>query len=145
VTMSRFTDEQRAFSFASDRALQTQVQAAQVMKTSEDLKHQLVNTGMQRRLDLMQGLQESLVKLSGIASRLEAIDIKLRYTASVQSQFGKGALHRPEIVIYRSGGKTEQAATEDAELSAGDVLEVTLFMLPAESKKAAMVQTPDLD
>jgi polysaccharide biosynthesis/export protein len=127
LTSPRVTDARRAVLLSSTRKLQTAAQLMQVKKQQEDVARQLERLDDQRRIKLLQELQESRAKLAQIRAKLQSTGEKLRYVAA-RSQLVGGNELNPQIALVRKreNGRERIIADEDSELQPGDVVEVTL-------------------
>jgi polysaccharide export outer membrane protein len=123
----RVTDARRAVLLSSTRKLQTAASLMQVRKQQGDLARQLEKLDDQRRIALLQELQDASVKLGEVRSKLRVAEEKLQYAASVKSQL-IGGKAQPRITVLRKEGKNWQnlPADEEFELQPGDVVEVAL-------------------
>lgn len=128
IPKPRYTEERRIALLSSTRVLQTMASVAQVKRDRAEIARRLQRLDDQRRLDLLRQLQDAGMALSEVRSKLEAVGEKLLYTGTIKSQLTRGPGGKPEIVVFRkdSHGTERIAATEDTELSPGDVVEVAL-------------------
>lgn len=124
----RVADARRAVQLSSTRKLQTQAQLMQAKRQQEELKRKLEKLDDQRKLDLLQELQDTGVKLNEIRGKLQSVGEKLQYTAMIRSQLVQGADSKPNIAIIRKGEKGWERiiADEDTELQPGDAVEIAL-------------------
>jgi len=127
LTSPRVTDARRAVLLSSTRKLQTAAQLMQVKKQQDDVARQLERLDDQRRIKLLQELQESRAKLAQIRAKLQSTGEKLQYVAA-RSQLVGGNQINPQIALIRKceNGRERIIADEDSELLPGDVVEVTL-------------------
>jgi polysaccharide export outer membrane protein len=132
LTSQRVTDARRAVLLSSTRKLQTTATLMQVRKQQDDFSRQLEKLDDQRRIALLQELQDASVKLGEIRSKLQGVREKLQYAASVRSQLVGGSGNRPQISVLRKGEKGWESslANEELELLPGDVVEVALQYEP---------------
>jgi polysaccharide export outer membrane protein len=124
----RVTDDRRAVLLSSTRKLQTEASLMQVRKQQGDLARQLEKLDDQRRIALLQEMQDASVKLGEARSKLGIAEEKLQYAATIKSQLTSGKA-RPRITVLRKEGanwQTLAGADEEFELQPGDVVEVTL-------------------
>jgi polysaccharide export outer membrane protein len=130
ISKPRYSEERRIALLSSTRVLQTMASLAQVKRDRAEIARRLQRLDDQRRLELLRQLQDTEMALSEVRSRLEAVGEKLLYTGTIKSQLTRGPGGKPEITVFRKDGNgTERiAATEDTELSPGDVVEVTLHL-----------------
>jgi polysaccharide export outer membrane protein len=128
VAMPRITDARRALLLSATRKLQTISQLMLTKRQRDDFSRQLERLDDQRRIKLLQELQEAGVRLNQIKAKLQAVGEKLQYTALVRSQLVRGAGSKPQITIVRKAekGRERFIAEEDSELQPGDVVEVAL-------------------
>lgn len=124
----RVVDARRAVLLSATRKLQTETQLSQAQKLRLELGRQLERADDQRKIDLLQELQEANVKVAGLAAKLRSVEEKLHYTGIVRSQLARGKGAKPDIAIIRrtDQGHQRMAADEDFELSPGDIVEVAL-------------------
>jgi polysaccharide export outer membrane protein len=123
----RVTDARRAVLLSSTRKLQTAAQLMQVKKQQDDIARQLERLDDQRRIKLLQDLQEARTRLGQIQARLQSVGEKLLYTAA-RSQVVRGNELKPELTIIRNSksGPERIIVDQDSELQPGDVVEVAL-------------------
>jgi polysaccharide export outer membrane protein len=128
VTVPRLTDARRALLLSSTRKLQTTAQLMLQRRQRQDSARQLERLDDQRKVALLNELQDAGVKINQIRARLQGIAEKIQYTALVRSQLARGSGGKPEIAVVRSGptGRERFIAEEDTELQPGDVVEVAL-------------------
>jgi polysaccharide export outer membrane protein len=123
----RVTDARRAVLLSSTRKLQTAAQLMQIRKQEDDFARQVERLDDQRRIKLLQELQDARVLLGQVQAKLRSTSEKMKY-AAVRLSIGHGSELRPDIAIIRKGGKGIErvAADEDSELLPGDVIEVAM-------------------
>src|SRR5262249_36854991 len=95
VAMPRITDARRALLLSATRKLQTISQLMLTKRQRDDFSRQLERLDDQRRIKLLQELQEAGVRLNQIKAKLQAVGEKLQYTALVRSQLVRGAGSKP--------------------------------------------------
>jgi polysaccharide export outer membrane protein len=123
----RVTDARRAVLLSSTRKLQTEASLMQVRKQQGDLARQLEKLDDQRRIALLQELQEANVRLGEARSKLKVADEKLQYAASAKSQLMAGKVEARIMVLRKEGNAWKNLpADEEFELQPGDVVEVAL-------------------
>ena len=117
----RVTDARRAVLLSSTRKLQTGAQLMEVKKRQDDYARQLERLDDQRRIKLLQELQDTRVALSHT-------QVKLQGTGEKLSHLARGHEFRPDVSIVRTGEKGREVivTNEDFELQPGDVVEVVL-------------------
>jgi polysaccharide export outer membrane protein len=136
LTSSRVTDARRAVLLSSTRKLQITAQLMQVRKQQDDFARQLQRLDDQRKIRLLEELQDASVKLAETRAKLEGVREKLEYTAQVRSQLTRETGGSPQITVLRKGDKGwERAlANEEFELQPGDMVEVALRYEQAASR-----------
>lgn len=131
-TVLRLLDARRSLLLSSTRQLQTQVFLAAVERERQDFNHKAEKVDDQRRLAIIDQLQQAKVKLAGIRAHLEAVGEKLVYVGMVRSQLVRGDdKKKPNLTLFRkngSGGSDRLTVTQDDELQPGDVIDVSLAM-----------------
>ncbi len=125
----RVTDARRSVLLSSTRKLQTAAQLMQVKKQQDDIARQLERIDDQRRIKLLQDLQDARTKLGQLRAKLQSVGEKLLYTAA-RSQVMRGNELKPDLAVIRMGksGPERMTVDQDSELQPGDVVEVTLRM-----------------
>jgi polysaccharide biosynthesis/export protein len=123
----RVTDARRALLLSSTRKLQTAAQLMQVKKQQDDIARQLERFDDQRRIKLLQDLQDARTRLGQIQAKLQSVGEKLLYTAA-RSQVMRGNEFKQDLVVIRMDNGTLARITvdQDTELQPGDVVEVAL-------------------
>jgi polysaccharide biosynthesis/export protein len=132
ASVARIAEEQRALAFASERLLQTEAQLTLAKKDEEEQRRQLQKTQDQRRLKLMQDLQEAETKLADVRTRVRAVGDKIVYVGSLRSRLASDMNGKPRFQIFRKNLAAWEGrdVDEDVELVPGDVIEVTLRQNP---------------
>ncbi len=130
LPITRVIEARRSLLLSSTRQLQTTALLYQVQRERQDFSHKADKLDDQRRLELLDELQDATVKLEGIRSRLTAAGEKLVYVGMVRSQLVRGKGSAPELSLVRkdpaTGATNSTPVTQDAELQPGDVVEVSL-------------------
>ncbi|MBV9431730.1 MAG: polysaccharide biosynthesis/export family protein [Hyphomicrobiales bacterium] len=128
LTSTRVTDARRAVLLSSTRKLQITAQLMQVRKQQDDFARQLERLDDQRKIKLLEELQDANVKLAQNRAKLEGVREKLEYSSQVRSQLTRATTGSPQITIMRKAEKgwDKSAVNEDYELQPGDVIEVAL-------------------
>jgi len=123
----RVTDARRAVLLSSTRKLQTAAQLMQMKKQEDDTARQLERLDDQRRIKLLQELQDARMALAQVQAKLQSTGEKLQYTAG-RLPVARGTELRPDIGVIRKGekGRERMVADEDFELQPDDVVEVAL-------------------
>src|SRR6266850_1446734 len=78
----RVTDARRAVLLSSTRKLQTAAQLMQVKKQQDEIARQLERLDDQRRIKLLQELQDARTRLGQVRAKLQSTGEKLLYTAA---------------------------------------------------------------
>jgi polysaccharide export outer membrane protein len=128
LTSTRVTDARRAVLLSSTRKLQITAQLMQVRKQQDDFARQLQRLDDERKIKLLQELQDANVKLAQTRAKLSGVREKLEYSAQVRSQLTRATSGSPQITVIRKGEKgwDRASANEDFELQPGDVIEIAL-------------------
>jgi len=123
----RVTDARRAVLLSSTRKLQTAAQLMQIKKQEDEVARQLERVDDQRRIKLLQELQDARMVLGQVQAKLQSTSEKLQYAAA-RLPVGRANEPRPDVALIRKGdkGHARIAADEDSELQPGDVVEVAL-------------------
>jgi polysaccharide export outer membrane protein len=110
--------------------LQTMARVGQLKRDRADIRRQQQKLSEQRKLALLEELQNAEVDLAAGRSKLKAAGEKLLYTGTVKSQLTRGTGEKPQIVVFRAQktGPVRLDAAEDMNLVPGDVIEVTLHL-----------------
>jgi polysaccharide export outer membrane protein len=126
VPMTRVVEARRLAFYSASRALQTSSLIAQIDAQRYELESRLERIDDQRRVRLLEELQNSSVKLAEITARLKAVGEKLMYAGMVRSQLVRGGGDRPIVTIVRGDHphSSESSADDDSVLMPGDVVEV---------------------
>jgi polysaccharide export outer membrane protein len=121
------TDARRAVLLSSTMALQTAAQLMQVKRQQGDVVRQLERLDDQRRIKLLQDLQDARMALGQVWAKLQSTAEKVQY-AGARSQLMHGHELKADIVVIRKGEKgwARIPAHEDFELQPGDAVEVAL-------------------
>ena len=126
VPMTRVAEARRLAFYSATRALQTSALIAQIDAQRHELESRLDRIDDQRRVRLLEELQNSSVKLAEISARLQAVGEKLMYAGMVRSQLVRGGGEHPIVTIFRDNHphSSETNADNDSVLMPGDVVEV---------------------
>jgi len=126
VPTTRVAEARRLAFYSATRALQTSALIAQIDAQRHELESRLDRLDDQRRVRLLEELQNSSVKLAEIRARLQAVGEKLMYAGMVRSQLVRGGGDRPIVTIFRGNHphSSESSADNDSILMPGDVVEV---------------------
>jgi polysaccharide export outer membrane protein len=122
------TDARRALLLSSTRKLQTAAQLMQIKRQQDDYSRQLERLDDQRRMRLLQDLQDTRIRLGAIRAKLQGIGEKLQYTGVMKSELIRGSSVKPRLLVLRKGAKgwERSVVEEDSELQPGDIVEVSL-------------------
>lgn len=128
ATVMRVVDARRSVLLSSTRQLQTVVQLAQVARQRGETGRRLDRVDDQRRLEILNEMQEVNTKIGTIRARIASVGEKLVYTGMIKSQLVRGKGNDPELIVFRKNGsgRDRLEVDEDGELQPGDVVEVAL-------------------
>lgn len=123
----RVTEARRALLLSSTRKLQTTAQLMQTKKQQDDVARQLQRLDDQRRIKLLQDLQDAVVKLAQFRAKLQSTAEKLQYTAARSLVTAANEINAQMAIIRKSEkGRERIDANADSELQPGDVVEIAL-------------------
>jgi polysaccharide biosynthesis/export protein len=127
LTSPRVTDARRAVLLSSTRKLQTAAQLMQVQKQQDEIARQRERLDDQRKIKLLQELQDAGTRLGQVRAKLQSTGEKLLYTSARSQVVGESGL-KPEFAVVRKGknGRERIVVEQDSELQPGDVVEVAL-------------------
>jgi polysaccharide export outer membrane protein len=99
----------------------------QVKRSRAEFTRDLEKIDDQRRLGLLEELQNATVKLTGERAKLRSVEEKLQLAGLRPPRPSDGA-SKADITVFQSGinGKERHTADADTELQPGDVIEVAL-------------------
>lgn len=125
---SRLIEARRNVLLSVTQRLETAAELMQLKQQRTDLMRQLDRLADERRMDLLQELEEATVRLGEVRTKLQSVGEKLRYTATAKATFTDGDEKRPVITVHRKSGEDWQQLVvgEAFELQPGDVVEVTV-------------------
>jgi polysaccharide biosynthesis/export protein len=128
VPTTRLAEARRVELLSETSVLQTTASLAQVERERKEVDRKLQSTIDQRRITLLQRIEDAEVHMASLRARLQSTGDKLIYTGLIRSQLVRGNGGKPDLTIIRSEGANHIRlnADEDTELSPGDVLEVAL-------------------
>jgi polysaccharide biosynthesis/export protein len=123
----RIIEARRALLLSSTRKLQTGAQLMQVKKQQDEYARQLERLDDQRKIKLLQELQDARMELGRTQVKLQGTGEKLQY-AGQKSHLARGHELKADVSIVRMGekGRERIVADEDSELQPADVVEVAL-------------------
>lgn len=126
VPTTRVAEARRLALYSATRALQTSALIAQLDSQRHELESRLDRLDDQRRVRLLEELQNSSVKIAAVSARLQAAGEKLLYAGMVRSQLVRGGGERPIVTVFRANQPrpAEGGADNDTILMPGDVLDV---------------------
>jgi polysaccharide export outer membrane protein len=125
ASVARISEEQRNLAFATERLLQTEAQLLLARRSEEEQRRLLQKLESDRRLKLMQDLEEAKSRLFELQSRIRAADEKLIHMAPARSTFATRH-KRPHFQLVRRNGNAWDivGVDEDLILTPGDVVQV---------------------
>jgi polysaccharide biosynthesis/export protein len=126
VSTARMEDQQRAVTSAQNQLFQVRVRAAQAQKDFEEFTRKLESVGAQKRIKLLQQIQDANSQLAAARLRLKAAAEKLRFTTGL-AQNSENPADQPIITIHRQidGVRQRIVADNGTTLFPGDNIEVT--------------------
>src|SRR3954471_19687968 len=124
---ARVAEFRRAVLYSSTRQLQTANQLMQVKRSRAEFTRELEKIDDQRRIGLLEELQNATVKLTGERAKLRSVEEKLQL-AGLRPPRPSDSASKADMTVFRSGanGKERHTADADTELQPGDVIEVAL-------------------
>ena len=128
VPVTRINETRRNVLLSATRALQTTALLASVEREKANLDRRLQKADDDRNLDLLKLRQDTVVRIAGLRSQLQAVSDKLRYAGMVKSQLVRGFDSDPAVSVFRKtpSGDRKIEAGYDTELMPGDVVEIAL-------------------
>lgn len=131
TTSSRVSESRRNLLMSSTRYLQATVQIAQFGREEASLRRRLQQQEDERRSELLEELQEAIVRAAAIAEQITAVSDKLRYARAARTAPAREPAQAPTVMVIRNGdaGPETIDGDQDMPLMPGDVVEVSL---PAE-------------
>jgi polysaccharide biosynthesis/export protein len=131
TTSARVAESRRSLLMSSTRYLQATGQIAQFGREEADLRRRLQRLEDDRRSELLDEMQEAVVRVAAVAEQIAAVSDKLRYADAARTSLHGAPGNAPTITVIRAGdaGPSAIRADEDMLLMPGDVVEVAL---PAE-------------
>lgn len=127
VATNRIDDERRALSEIRSRRTDVQARIDQTWRQRQELSRNLELQNEQHLTQLNYSLREATIELEKLTARLQASNEKLLYAGAVKAQL-RGEHSGLSLVIHRNinGEVVAIAATENTEVIADDVLEVSI-------------------
>jgi polysaccharide export outer membrane protein len=128
ISGPRVNEERRQVLNQRIRVSQNTAQTQEMKIRRDELVRKLQRIDDERRINVTAELQDAKVRVAMVSTKLQSVGEKLLYTGAVKSQLVRGKGGRPEIVIFRKGerGRDRIVASEDTEVTPGDVIEVAL-------------------
>jgi polysaccharide biosynthesis/export protein len=129
----RVAEARRAVLLSSTRHLQTTAQLMQAKRSRGELARELEKIDDQRRIRLLEELQDAAVKLTGERAKLQAAEEKLQL-AGVRPPRASEGPSKFDVTVFRRtlNGVERLTADADTELQPGDVVEFVLHSAPVE-------------
>ena len=128
TTSSRVADSRRDLLMSSTRYLQATVQIAQFDRDEAALlRRQQVEEDTRRR-ELLDELQQAIVRVTTIKEQVAAVTEKLRHAGMNNTALREETAEPPIVTVIRNdkAGPERLSADQDMPLMPGDVVEVTL-------------------
>jgi polysaccharide export outer membrane protein len=143
--ITRLSETKRLVLLSASRATEIEARLEQVKQQRAEEERKLQRLMDQRRMELLNQLQEEKIKYAATASKMAAAAEKMLLVGALRSQIGRGGNGSPDIVVFRGGvsGAERIVATADTELLPRDVVEIALS-LDSLSKSDRRLPTPGL-
>jgi polysaccharide export outer membrane protein len=131
--VSRLMEEWRAQVLLKSRQMDTAARLALAKQQREQLQNSQNKLNGDRRIEVLQKLQNAVVELGKVRAQMNGEAEKLAYFGETPSAGVQGAGDMPQVAIYRRGaqGGTPIDASADAPVEPGDVIEVKAVPLGA--------------
>jgi polysaccharide export outer membrane protein len=128
TSTQRVSEARRAMLASATRALQTGAEAAQAALVQFEADRAVHKLKEQRRLRLLEDLQETNSRLIRVESQLNAAKQKLAFVGSMKSNFSNGGDSAARITIHRNANGESKSFSGNGStvLLPGDVVEVAL-------------------
>jgi polysaccharide biosynthesis/export protein len=128
TTNTRVTEARRSLLMSSTRYLQATAEIAQIGREEASLRRRLEQQEDERRTELLEELQEAVVRATSIEEQIAAAADKLGYTRAARVPRDGRPAEPPIIEVVRAtdAGPERIEAGEDMPLMPGDVVEVSL-------------------
>jgi polysaccharide biosynthesis/export protein len=122
---SRMEDLQRGATAAQNQLYEMQARVSQARKDVVDFTRKSETLDEERRVRLLQELQEAITQSETARHRFEAAAEKMSYTAGAPNSWSVSA-EPPKITIHRvvNGSEQRRTADEATSLSPGDNIEI---------------------
>jgi polysaccharide export outer membrane protein len=129
TSTQRVSEARRAMLASATRALQTGAEAAQAALVQNEADRAVHKLKEQRRLRLLEDLQETNSRLIRVGSQLNAAKQKLAFVGSMKSNFSNGGDSAARITIHRNANGESKSLSGNGStvLLPGDVVEVALL------------------
>jgi polysaccharide export outer membrane protein len=126
--IARLSEARRASLLSSEQLLQTVVETSNVERQRDEYARQLASLDSVRRIDDLQELQKTNLRLAELTSRLKGDSDKLMHIGRLRSQLTAGGGRKADIAVHRetASGPERVDAGDDLELTPGDVVDVRL-------------------
>ncbi|MBM6593010.1 polysaccharide biosynthesis/export family protein [Microvirga pudoricolor] len=130
IPITRVAEERRYTLMAQTQNLQTTERLGQLQKEREELVRKLSELEVGRSVTLSRELQEAIIRLTSIKTRLGSVDAKLLYASSGSQQLQNtmNIAVQPHITVVRkvTTGFERIDANEETEIFPGDTVVVTM-------------------
>ena len=122
---SRMEELQRGATATQNQLYEMQARVSQAQKDVADFTRKLETLDEERRVRLLQELEEAITQSETARHRFEAAAEKVRYTAGAPNSWSVAA-EPPKITIHRvvDGSEQRRTADEATSLSPGDNIEI---------------------
>lgn len=128
ATLSRVSESRRNLLMSSTRYLQATVQIAQFGRDEASLLRRQQAQEDTRRTELLDELQQAVVRVTSFTEQVAAVRDKLRYAGAANGALLEASEEPPTVIVIRSNEPDPQrlSADQDMPLMPGDVVEVSL-------------------
>jgi polysaccharide export outer membrane protein len=126
--VTRLSDTRRLVLLSASRATEIEARAEQVRLRRAEEQQKLIKLTDERRIELLNELEDAKIKLASISSKLSATTEKMFLVGTIRSQLGRGGIAPAELVVFRqsASGAERMVANDETELLPRDVVEVAL-------------------
>jgi polysaccharide export outer membrane protein len=130
---SRASEEWRALVLLKSRQMETAARLAAARPRQEDLRRNLNKIGGERRVEVLQMLQDIITDLEKVRAQMNGEAEKLALLGIAVTEGLRGESDPLQVVIYRRGaaGGAPFEATADAPVEPGDAIEVKMMPFKA--------------
>lgn len=129
TTSARVTDARRSLLLSSTRYLQATAQISQFGREQAELRRRLQKAQDDRKLAILEELQNAVVAAATTDERIKAVAEKLRYAGISPASILPSSEQERSITLVRNEGNglVKITADEDTSLLPGDVIDIKLI------------------